>query len=155
MATRTGTSGNDRLKGTNEADIFQAQEGDDRLIGKKGADILNAGKGNDVLLGGRGKDLLKDGFGVDRLIGGAGEDTFEFVRAESIGGVEKDVVLDYVDGVDRIDVSQITRDFDEIRIRDTKSGDVKIKIDDRLIVLKDKDDSLSAADLTIDDFILS
>ena len=154
MATRTGTEGNDRLKGTDQADTFQAQEGDDRLIGKGGADVMSAGRGNDVVLGGRGADTLKDGFGEDRLIGGRGADVFEFVRAEGLGGVEKDVVVDYRDGQDRIDVSQITQDFSEIRIRDGKSGDVRIKIDDRLIILKDRDDSLSASDLTIDDFLL-
>ena len=41
-----GTSGNDRLKGTLEADIFGAEKGNDTMIGRGGADIFHADAGN-------------------------------------------------------------------------------------------------------------
>ena len=63
-----GTPGDDVLKGTSAADIFEAGDGNDLLIGRGGADIFKAGAGNDKITvtdldfvsvaGGTGNDVL-------------------------------------------------------------------------------------------------
>ena len=100
----TGTSGDDRLRGTAAADDIRGERGDDRLwgyvgpdvlsggpgadtlhggagvdglYGRSGADFLHAGAGTDHLEGGRGNDFLSGGRGADHLIGGAGHDNIE------------------------------------------------------------------------------
>lgn len=55
---RLGSSGPDRLVGTDESDVLIGKLGDDRLIG-------NAG--NDQITGGRGQDWLQGGTGFDRF----------------------------------------------------------------------------------------
>ena len=65
--TRTGTDGNDVLKGG---------DGDDLLMGKKGRDVLRGKGGRDDLRGGSGHDELYGGKGDDELVGGKGDDTF-------------------------------------------------------------------------------
>ena len=63
-----GTPGDDVLKGTSAADIFEAGDGNDLLIGRGGADVFKAGAGNDKITvtdldfvsvaGGTGNDVL-------------------------------------------------------------------------------------------------
>ena len=63
-----GTPGDDVLKGTSAADIFEAGDGNDLLVGRGGADIFKAGAGNDKITvtdldfvsvaGGTGNDVL-------------------------------------------------------------------------------------------------
>ena len=66
-----GTSGNDRLDGTREADALNGKAGNDRLSGGRGDDALNGGSGNDVMDGGNGNDtfVFAAGFGDDRIKG--------------------------------------------------------------------------------------
>ena len=63
-----GTPGNDVLKGTSAADIFEAGDGNDLMVGRGGADVFKAGAGNDKITvtdldfasvaGGTGNDVL-------------------------------------------------------------------------------------------------
>ena len=63
-----GTPGDDVLKGTSDADIFEAGDGNDLLVGRGGADVFKAGAGNDKITvtdldfasvaGGMGNDVL-------------------------------------------------------------------------------------------------
>ena len=63
-----GTPGDDVLKGTSAADIFEAGDGSDLMIGRGGADVFKAGAGNDKITvtdldfvsvaGGTGNDVL-------------------------------------------------------------------------------------------------
>ncbi len=63
-----GTPGDDVLKGTSAADIFEAGDGSDLMIGRGGADVFKAGAGNDKITvtdldfasvaGGAGNDVL-------------------------------------------------------------------------------------------------
>ncbi len=63
-----GTPGDDVLKGTSAADIFEAGDGNDLLVGRGGADVFKAGAGNDKITvtdldfasvaGGTGNDVL-------------------------------------------------------------------------------------------------
>ncbi|PXW88243.1 FG-GAP repeat protein [Nitrosomonas sp. Nm84] len=73
-----GTPGNDALKGTSAADIFEAGDGNDRMIGRGGADVFHGGAGDDYI------QVADLGFGsVD---GSSGNDTLH------LGG--KDLNLD-------------------------------------------------------------
>jgi Ca2+-binding RTX toxin-like protein len=67
-AARQGTSGNDYVGGTGNADTLSGGDGSDTIRGLAGNDILN---------GGNGDDLLRPEAGVDTLYGSAGTDTVD------------------------------------------------------------------------------
>ncbi|NAZ38176.1 M10 family metallopeptidase [Rubellimicrobium sp. CFH 75288] len=72
---------------------------DDILAGNALANLLQGGDGRDNLQGLDGDDRLDGGAGDDRLTGGAGADEFVFGA-----GYGKDRVLDFQDGVDKVDL---------------------------------------------------
>jgi Ca2+-binding RTX toxin-like protein len=82
---------NDTISGGRGADDLAAGPGDDRVFGGSGADRLRGGTGNDSLTGGKGNDQLK---------GAAGADVFVFGT-----GFGDDVITDFQDRTDRIDVA--------------------------------------------------
>lgn len=95
--TLAGGAGNDRLQGG---------AGNDVLTGSLGADQLQGDAGNDTLNGGAGQDTLLGGGGKDRLTGGADADRFVWRSAAEAGnGAGRDVVADFVVGVDQLDLS--------------------------------------------------
>ncbi len=95
-----GGGGNDRLTGGNKADL---------LVGDGGNDSLNGGAGNDMLYGGADADTLIGGLGRDLLHGGSGADIFEFNAINESGNTTRtaDVIVDFVEGLDKIDLSSI------------------------------------------------
>jgi len=110
-----GGTGNDTLDGGNGDDILKGGAGDDYLFGGYGgADLLDGGPGNDRIIGGfrgPGASAASDN---DILIGGAGRDIFEarfwiqdrhldFYSTRGLGP-NRDIVLDFTKGEDRIDV---------------------------------------------------
>jgi hypothetical protein len=72
--TITGTSHDDRLRGTERADVICAAGGDDRISGGRGDDAIFGDGGDDVILGGAGEDTLYGDDGDDRLAGDSGAD---------------------------------------------------------------------------------
>lgn len=83
----TGTTGDDLISGTPEADRIvaleghddvQARGGDDLVEGGPGDDELFAGAGNDAVDGGPGDDYLDGREGDDKLTGGPGRDVFAY-----------------------------------------------------------------------------
>ncbi len=70
------------------------------ISGNAGANILSAGGGNDILVGGLGRD---------KLTGGSGYDNFDFNARNETGktAATRDVITDFVHGIDDIDLSQI------------------------------------------------
>jgi len=153
MAFFSGSPGPDTLRGGSEDDTLQAQEGDHRIVGKSGDDTLLGGKGDDILFGKLGSDVLKDGWGEDTLVGGLGADVFEFVRLEpGVEGRQRDFVRDFQSGIDTLDVSAVTNSFEDLRITDMANGNVRVRVGDRVIILRDQDDTLSASDLSAEDF---
>jgi glucose/arabinose dehydrogenase len=74
VATEVGTKGDDRLAGTQGADVIVGGGGDDELIGKGGGDVLCGGDDADRLSGGRGPDTLIGGGATDACGGGKGAD---------------------------------------------------------------------------------
>ncbi|MET0744258.1 MAG: calcium-binding protein [Microvirga sp.] len=75
--------GDDRIDGTNYADVIHAgtgndivhgYDGSDVITGFDGSDTLDGGAGNDILSGGTGSDVLSGGIGHNHLDGGSGWD---------------------------------------------------------------------------------
>jgi Ca2+-binding RTX toxin-like protein len=118
-----GEEGNDTLAGygtsavstTGTGNLISA-DGADFLSGGPGEDLLRGGGGSDVLDGGSGADTLVGGVGVDMLTGGTGRDVFVFGRSlepfatyfgldTGVGPGNRDVIPDFRQGEDRLDVS--------------------------------------------------
>ncbi|WP_203423668.1 M10 family metallopeptidase C-terminal domain-containing protein [Sinorhizobium sp. BG8] len=93
----------------NDADFLIGSTRADALYGGVGSDVLVGNSGNDRLFGQSGKDWLYGGSGADRLSGGTGADVFVFKSVAEIGRLagKRDVILDFVSGEDRIDLSAI------------------------------------------------
>ncbi len=122
-----GDAGNDRLFGHQLADTLYGGEGDDtlnggfgfdslyggtgkdKLVGAKGNDLMYGGDGNDRLLGGKGNDHLYGGQGKDVMRGQLGADVFHFEDASETGTSisQRDVIMDFAKGLDKIDLSKI------------------------------------------------
>jgi Ca2+-binding RTX toxin-like protein len=107
-----GSAYGDRLSGDNGANTLWGGAGNDTLLGMGGSDTLLGGAGNDVISGHGGNDVINGGAGDDRLSGGLGGwDRFVF---DANWG--KDTILDYEDGVDKIDMTQTGLKFSDLKI---------------------------------------
>lgn len=103
-----GGAGNDHLSGGTGSDLVMAGSGNDLVFGGDGADTLQGEAGDDTINGGDGDDILTGGAGADQLAGQGGRDVFVWrSAAESPGGAIRDLILDFVSGEDRIDLSAI------------------------------------------------
>ncbi|MGO4387414.1 M10 family metallopeptidase [Microvirga sp. 2YAF29] len=99
-----GGSGRDVIKGNAAANILQSGSGNDTLYGRGGNDKLYGGSGNDKLFGQGGADVL---------IGGKDADTFVFRSTSDSYGAEKDVIRDFLSGIDHIDLRRIDADVSQ------------------------------------------
>jgi hypothetical protein len=88
---------NDTLLGSEASDVLLGLGGNDTLRGLGGNDRLEGGDGNDTLIGGKGNDVL---------VGGTGNDTFVWT-ADDRGGNYHDIVKDFGNGDDKLDLSQL------------------------------------------------
>ena len=97
---------------TNSANIrITGNELDNVLTGNSGNNKLEGLNGNDQLSGGFGADTLIGGLGSDTMTGGSGADRFVFtVIEETAVGAGRDVISDFVAGIDRIVLSTIDAD---------------------------------------------
>jgi len=86
--------------------------------GVGGDDVLEGGAGNDWLFGQGGDDILIGGAGNDVLFGGSGNDTFVW-NAGDRGGNYHDIVKDFGNGADKLDLSQLL-----VGVSDPASADV-------------------------------
>lgn len=130
LSLKTGGTGGDaagdtfvrveEVTGTNFADTITGDDANNRLLGGGGSDKLDGGLGNDVLSGGAGNDTLIGGNGRDQLSGGsnaigsaADHDVFKYLSiAESSSAAGAgDVIKDFSDADDKIDISAIARAF--------------------------------------------
>lgn len=105
----------DVLLGYSGDDTLYGKMGDDRLYGHDGNDTLMGGSGDDKLYGGAGEDILNGGAGSDILYGGEGADTF-VIHSMLDGSV--DIIKDFHEGEDVIDISDILGDRDEDDLSD-------------------------------------
>lgn len=130
-----GGAGDDLLYGLAGADEMDGGAGNDGIYGGEDADDLDGDAGNDSLFGGTGNDLLNGGAGDDLLTGGEGADIFEFYR-----GSGRDVVTDFTNGQDRIEIDGFGRAAVEALIAGARQvgGDVVLTLaPDRSITLQD------------------
>ncbi|MCZ8308081.1 MAG: calcium-binding protein [Microcystis sp. LE19-98.1E] len=81
---------------------FTGTNGDDNITGTSGDDNISGLDGNDTLNGLGGNDNLSGGNGNDTFYGGTGNDVFNFAYYQ-----DSDVVMDFVQGQDKIDVSSL------------------------------------------------
>lgn len=73
-----------------------------------GALRIEGGSGNDVITGSAASETLVGGSGKDTLTGGLGADVFDFnARTESGTGTAWDLITDFAQGLDIIDLSTI------------------------------------------------
>lgn len=88
-----GTSGDDRLTGSDADEVIVAGPGTDTVAGNGGSDILVGGDDADTLLGGTGEDVLRGDVAAeaaDRLEGGDGADVADY--GSSTAAVTVDLV---------------------------------------------------------------
>ncbi len=98
-----GDAGRDTILGGDGADTLDGGADADRLLGDSGDDSLSGGAGDDRILGGAGDDVIFGGLGADLLTGGSGADSFVYY----LDGDTGDVIADFEQGVDRLNVSNI------------------------------------------------
>lgn len=105
---------------------------DERVIGTKGSDVIKAYGGDDYLFGHSGNDRLIGGYGADILDGGAGKDIFRYqsLRDSRLGVRNRDIIVDFQPGIDKIDLRPISKDLDLRFIgadQFQKAGDIRFK----------------------------
>ena len=94
---------NTAIDGKEGNDAINGGSGDDKIYGGDGNDNIKAGAGNDSIIGGKGADVL---------LGGIGNDQFIFKDLLDSTASESDLILDFIKGVDRINLSSLG--FDSI-----------------------------------------
>jgi Ca2+-binding RTX toxin-like protein len=110
-----GGAGRDLVVGSAAANTQKGGAGSDDLYGLAGADKQDGGDGNDYMNGGADADIQK---------GGKGNDIFIYKGASG-----KDVVTDFENGKDRIDLSDYDVTFAQVKAQTKASGkDVVIDI---------------------------
>jgi Ca2+-binding RTX toxin-like protein len=88
--------------------VITGTSGADTLNGTAAADSITGGAGNDKISGGAGDDVIYGGLGTDTLTGGAGHDHFVFEwQSDSLPGTARDVITDFTQGEDVIDLSHL------------------------------------------------
>jgi serralysin len=137
VAATTGLS----ITGTATANIITAN---------LGADTLNGGAGDDRMAGQDGADVLNGGLGNDRLTGGLDADLFVFDT-----GSQRDVITDFADGLDRIDISNLmaVTDFADLQANHLRQSGANVVLNagggDVLVIR-----SITLAQLDAGDFLI-
>lgn len=85
-------------------------EGDDTLLGDSGNDILYGGKNNDIILGGNGSDILS---GIRVMIPSL---VVAVAILSASSGTGTDIITDFTDGEDKIDVWADGLTLDQLNI---------------------------------------
>ncbi|MHC8350757.1 serralysin family metalloprotease [Pseudomonas sp. RT4P38] len=80
----------------------------ENAIGGSGNDLLIGNSVSNELKGGAGNDILYGAGGADKLWGGVGSDTFVFAASNDSKPGAVDQILDFVSGLDKIDLTGIT-----------------------------------------------
>ena len=145
-----GSSGNDRMSGTNKvsfADTLWGNDGRDLIHGMVGNDTLYGGAGNDRIFGQSGDDTIIGGTGQDRMTGQFGDDTFVFNFGDGV-----DRITDFnARGDDTIDLTSFSTDFTVIQRQMTQVGqDLHIDLlnGDKIIL-----EAIGLSPITSDDFL--
>lgn len=91
----------------NASDISYSNNQGVYMIGSSEADTMIGSALGDPLQGGGGNDILIGAGGSDALFGGAGIDTFVYRAVGDSSNAQSDRILDFQQGVDRIDLSAV------------------------------------------------
>ncbi len=146
-------AGNDSAYGGMSNDAIWGGAGNDFLNGEPGNDHLLGEDGNDFLWAGIGKDTLNGGMGADTLQGGYGAaDEFAFVNFSEVGLAPgtRDVILDFEDGIDKIDLGGMDADsihtgnnvfrLSQTTLHDGKPGSLRVvEVNGNTFVMGDRD----------------
>jgi Ca2+-binding RTX toxin-like protein len=97
----TGSSANDSIRGTAEANNIDGREGNDTIFGGDGDDVLNGSIGNDWMDGNRGNDKFLPSNGDDMMYGEDGADTVSFETSPAAVTVLMSSLQAMGDGNDR------------------------------------------------------
>ncbi len=130
----SGGAGDDSITGGSDIDVLDGGSGDDGLFGDSGNDVLRAGLGADSLFGGDGRDVMFGGENADQFV--------FFTNTESVVGSSRDVIRDFVRGLDVINLEQLipgtfaflgtaafTGTDEEVRYVVTAGGSAVVQID--------------------------
>ncbi len=99
------------INGSIKNDSLNGTALNDEIYGNNGIDTIKAGAGNDLIIGGKGADVL---------LGGSGDDQFIFKDLSDSTTSESDLILDFIQGEDKINLSNL--DFDSIAQNSNPSG---------------------------------
>ncbi len=132
----------DGTVGANADDVIVATEQSDLVLGFDGDDDLDGGDGDDVVIAGDGDDTLSGGDGKDILVGGDGADVFRIELDEDDGDLEavRDIIYDFVQGEDKIDLSGIIAAFPETFSNNEGFEDALMMSDSALLMIDVSDD---------------
>lgn len=100
-----GGADNDNVNGEYGVDTVYGGDGDDTVQGGKLNDVLYGDSGNDFIYGAQHNDTLIGGTGLDNLYGGTEADVFKFVALTDSTTAITDIIQDFEDAVDKIDLS--------------------------------------------------
>ncbi|MHB1124547.1 MAG: calcium-binding protein [Ramlibacter sp.] len=134
--TATGTSADELLVGSTQADTLEGEGGRDVIVAGAGADVLRGGEGMDDLFGGEGDDTLDGGAGGDYLYGGAGNDKYALNTGE-LGDVIRDADGNgtiWVDGVQLTGGKKVSSSY---WISDDKTWAYMLMTNGDLVILRD------------------
>ena len=129
------------------------------IIGSNADNILKGLDGADKLTGGGGADKLTGGGGADILRGGGGNDHFIYVSTgdSGVGVALRDVIKDFTQGSDRINVSAIdaneTLNLNQVFVLDTDgtltAGEFRFNVGAQNTVIVFNTDADAAAEMQI------
>ena len=91
-----GSSYADNITGSSTSNVLYGGAGSDTLYGLAGNDTIYGDADDDIIIGGAGRDVL---------YGGAGADIFRVLSLLDSGPGTMDTIMDFVQGVDKIDIS--------------------------------------------------
>ena len=155
-----GDDGRDVIATGRDNDYISGMGGRDQLVAGSGDDVVLGGAGNDFVFGGKGNDMLNGDDGRDKIFAGRGDDTingsadFDVLRGFKgndvfvfEAGNDVDVILDFRNGVDQIDISSFgVTSIDDLEMTSTRSRTTIDFGDDELVILKLRHQQLDASD---------
>ena len=98
--------------GNDGDDVIYLSNLGDFAGGGAGNDLIFGSAGNSTIWGRAGADTVHSGSGKDVISGGPGADVFVFASAAAIGiGVARDVISDFAQGVDDINLTALDTAF--------------------------------------------
>jgi Ca2+-binding RTX toxin-like protein len=97
----------DTLRGGTGDDVLQGGVNNDSLYGGDGRDFIHGGNNEDRIFGDAGNDWIIGWQGRDSIYGGDGNDVITITNRVYSQGGGRDILYDFVQGEDRIDLSRL------------------------------------------------